>query len=83
MQTYKARVRSGRLVVDEPTTLPEGTEIDLVGVSDELDLDEDERDELRQILLQGLEEARTGEGIPKAQALRELEVFERTEIGRR
>jgi hypothetical protein len=28
--TIKARVRAGRLVVDEPTTLPEGTELDLL-----------------------------------------------------
>ena len=28
--TIKARVRDGRLVVDEPTNLPEGTEIELL-----------------------------------------------------
>lgn len=28
--TIKAHVRAGRLVVDEPTTLPEGTEIELL-----------------------------------------------------
>lgn len=28
--TIKARVHAGRLVVDEPTTLPEGTELDLL-----------------------------------------------------
>jgi hypothetical protein len=28
--TLKARVRAGRLVVDEPTDLPDGTEIDLL-----------------------------------------------------
>lgn len=30
MITVRARVRNGRLVVDEPTDLPDGTEIDLV-----------------------------------------------------
>lgn len=28
--TIKARVRAGRLVVDEPTDLPEGTEVELL-----------------------------------------------------
>jgi hypothetical protein len=28
--TLKARVRAGRLVVDEPTDLPEGTEVELL-----------------------------------------------------
>jgi hypothetical protein len=28
--TLKGRVKAGRLVVDEPTDLPEGTEIELV-----------------------------------------------------
>ena len=28
--TIKASVRAGRLVVDEPTTLPEGTEVELL-----------------------------------------------------
>ena len=30
MITVRARVRNGRLLVDEPTDMPEGTEIDLV-----------------------------------------------------
>ena len=33
--TVRARVTNGRLVVDEPTDLPEGTVIDLVGERDE------------------------------------------------
>jgi hypothetical protein len=72
MQTYRARVRSGRLTLDEPTTLPEGTEVELISV-DELDLGEEEIDELRHVLAQGLEEARTGAGIPAGQALLELD----------
>lgn len=32
MQSFKAVVRNGRLVVDEPTDLPEGTEVQLLGV---------------------------------------------------
>ena len=35
--TFKARVRKGRLVLDEPTDLPEGAEIDLVPVLESAD----------------------------------------------
>jgi hypothetical protein len=35
MMTVRARVKNGRLVVDEPTELPEGTEMELVPADDE------------------------------------------------
>jgi len=35
MMTVRGRVRNGRLVVDEPTDLPEGTEVELEAVKDE------------------------------------------------
>jgi len=51
MQALKARVRNGRLVLDEPTDLPEGTELYLMPVDDEGDdLDEEERVALHQAL---------------------------------
>ncbi len=51
MQPLKATVRNGKLVVDEtPTDLPEGTEVELVVVEDELDPDEKAR------LLQAIED---------------------------
>jgi hypothetical protein len=37
MISVRARVRNGRLVVDEPTDLPDGTELELVPL--EVDLD--------------------------------------------
>jgi hypothetical protein len=45
MQPLKARVRNGRLVLDEPTNLPEGTEVRVALVDDD-DLDDGERAEL-------------------------------------
>lgn len=33
--TVRARVKNGRLVVDEPTDLPEGTEVELGTMEDE------------------------------------------------
>jgi hypothetical protein len=43
MLAVKAHVRSGRIIVDEPTDLPEGAEIDLVVVGNH---DLDQEDEL-------------------------------------
>jgi hypothetical protein len=48
MMTVRARVKNGRLVVDEPTDLPEGTEIELAPVDDETwELTPEQRVELR------------------------------------
>ena len=41
MNALKARVVGGRFVIDEPTDLPEGTELYLIPVSEE---DEDQAD---------------------------------------
>jgi hypothetical protein len=46
--TVRARVRNGRLVVDEPTDLPEGTELELATSEDEpWDLTAEQRAELK------------------------------------
>ena len=48
MLTVRARVRNGRLVVDEPTDLPEGTEVELAMSEDEpWDLTAEQRAELK------------------------------------
>ena len=41
--TLKARVHDGRLILDEPIDLPEGTEVDLVPANDGDDLDDADR----------------------------------------
>ena len=48
--TLKARVKAGRLVVDEPTDLPEGTEIELLPLDPGDWLDEEDRAALHQAL---------------------------------
>ena len=40
MRAVKAQVRNGRLVIDEPTDLPEGAEIEVVVLDDELSTEE-------------------------------------------
>lgn len=72
-----AIVKNGRLVVDEPTDLPEGTELWLLPTEGdgELALDglpEDERTELLNRIERGLAEADQGKVVPAAEALRRL-----------
>jgi len=50
MQALKAVVKNGRLVVDEPTKLPEGTEVELLSMDDAIDPEERAR------LLQSIED---------------------------
>jgi anti-sigma factor RsiW len=54
----KAQVRGGRLVLDEPTDLPEGTEVELVTVDD--GLDPEERARLDAALERSRAQARAG-----------------------
>ena len=43
MSPLRARVEKGRLILDEPTTLPDGTIIDLVADDEGDDLTDEER----------------------------------------
>jgi hypothetical protein len=70
--TFKAHVRNGRLLLDEPTDLPEGAEIELTAVHDVDDLDEDDRRRLHEALDQAAEEERAGLGRPAGDVLAEL-----------
>jgi len=62
MLPLRARVTNGRLVLNEPTTLPEGTEIELAFVED--DLDDADRARLHDALDAADDELRAGKGIP-------------------
>jgi|HubBroStandDraft_1064217.scaffolds.fasta_scaffold466478_2 hypothetical protein len=66
MQPLKAHVHKGRLVLDEPTDLPEGEEVELVPLDDVLDnggdyLDDEERAALHRSIEQGIEDFEKGE----------------------
>lgn len=62
MSTLRARVVNGRLCLDTPTALPEGTVLDLV-VDDEGDeLDASERDALHAAIARAWESVCAGEG---------------------
>lgn len=46
----KARVHRGHLIVDQPTDLPEGSEVELIPVSGWDELDEEDRRRLHEAL---------------------------------
>jgi hypothetical protein len=58
MQPLRARVRNGRLLLDEPTDLPEGAEVELVPSDD---MDDEERAELHRSLDEGIAQAEAGD----------------------
>jgi hypothetical protein len=70
--TLKARVHNGRLVVDEPTKLPEGTEVDLLPLDPGDWLDSADRAALHQALLASQEDIEAGRLIDAEEVLREL-----------
>ena len=70
--TLKARVKAGRLVVDEPTDLPEGTEIELLALDPGDWLDEEDRAALHQALKDSDEDIKAGRLVDADVILREL-----------
>jgi len=70
--TLKARVRAGRLIVDEPTDLPEGTEVELIPLDPGDWLDADSRSALHQALLDSEGDVKTDRLIDADIVLREL-----------
>lgn len=72
MSPLRARVEKGRLVLDEPTTLPEGTVVDLVADDDGDDLSDEERRVLHEALTTSWQSAEAGRLGPAAALLDEL-----------
>ena len=73
MQALKAHVRSGRIVVDEPTDLPEGTEVRLVLPEDGDDFDAEERAALHQALARGSADIAEGRTVDALEFLATLD----------
>lgn len=73
MDTLKARVVNGRLVLDEPCTLPEGTVLELVVADDGDDLTDQERESLHAELESAWEGAKRRENLkPTRDLVQEL-----------
>lgn len=67
--TFKAHVRGGRIVLDEPTDLPEGTELALVEIAE---LDEAERQHLDEALRESDEDIAAGRLYAAHEVMAEL-----------
>ena len=65
-------MQQGRLVLDAPTDLPEGTVLDLVADDDGDDLDETERAALERAIPAASQSLKSGRGRPAEVVLREL-----------
>jgi hypothetical protein len=72
MSGLRARVQKGRLVLDVPTELPEGMEIDLVVDDEGDDLTDNERRALHEALVRSKKSADAGILSPASAILDEL-----------
>jgi hypothetical protein len=61
MHALKAQVKNGRLVVDVPTDLPDGAELEVVVIDD--GLTSEERAELHASLDRALDDSEAGRGV--------------------
>jgi hypothetical protein len=77
MQPLKAHVHNGRLVLDEPTDLPEGEVVELVPLDEVLAnggdyLDDEERARLHASIERGLEDVKAGRTVDAQVMIEEL-----------
>lgn len=67
LKTLKARVEKGRIVFSEPTDLPEGTEVRVLVLEGDEDLeamDPEERAELESMIRESLAQGKLGQTVP-------------------
>jgi hypothetical protein len=72
MSPLRAHVEKGRLVLNEPTTLPDGTVVDLVADDEGDDLTDEERRSLHEALSASWKSAEAGRLRPASEILNEL-----------
>ena len=61
MRARKVQVKNGRLILDEPTDLPDGAEVEILVIEDELTAEE--RAELHASLDRALDDSDAGRGM--------------------
>jgi len=61
MRALKTQVKDGRVTIDEPTNLPDGAEVEVVVIDDELSADE--RAALHASLDRALDDSEAGRGM--------------------
>jgi hypothetical protein len=69
MHARKIQVKNGRLVLDEPTDLPDGAEVEVLVIDDELTAEE--RAELHASLDRALEDSDAGRGMEACEYLQQ------------
>lgn len=72
MNPLRVRVEKGRLILDEPTTLPEGTVLDLVLDDEGDDLSDKDREALHAALTRSCESVEKGDVRPASAIIDEL-----------
>ena len=70
--TLKGHVKGGRLIVDEPTDLPEGTEVELLALDPGDWLDDEDRAALHNALTDSENDVKAGRLVDADTVLREL-----------
>ena len=76
MKTIKARVVNGRLLVDEPTKFPEGTELPLALADEDDEMSEEERAALHAALQASWTSACAGLDRPAEELVKRLRASE-------
>jgi hypothetical protein len=71
MRVLKAHVEGGRLVANEPSRLPEGTETEIIAFDDD-DFEPEERARLLQAIEEGAESIERGESVDGIEFANEL-----------
>jgi hypothetical protein len=69
MSSLRARVQNGRILVDEPTALPEGTVLDLVADDEGDNLTDTDRAALERAISKAWQSIQDGRGRPVADVL--------------
>ena len=72
-ESLHAVVKNGRIVLDEPTDLPEGTELELVVANGVDDLGDEERAQLHASISRGLADIKAGRVTDIDDVLNELD----------
>ncbi|HEY2406936.1 MAG TPA: hypothetical protein VGI10_13090 [Polyangiaceae bacterium] len=73
MHALKAHVENGRIVVDEPTNLPDGAKLKIVIAEGGDDLDDEERERLHASIRRGIADAKAGRTQEMGEFLDELD----------
>jgi len=71
MTILRGRIERGRVVVDEPVDLPDGTEVE-IAVAEGNEMTAEERAELDASIDRGMEQAERGEGSSVDEVVRRL-----------